>query len=1067
MGSDSSSCLSLATGVADRVFRRAMIRLLPCLVLAASAVAAERVVINEIHYDPAEKLPLEFIELTNAGDAPAHLAGWALDKFIFPADTDLAPGAFLVVAQDPAALERQFGVKALGPMPGKLSNNGEKITLHDAAGNVVEQIRYGVGFPWPSASAGLGSSLERIHPALDGTQPSSWRASGFGAVERKKVAPLLPSGSAQWHWRKGTSEASQPTGAWRAKEFAEGKDWQAGKAGFGYADDDDATVLGDMAGRYSSIFLRHRLNVAKVPATLLLRVRVDDGCIIWINGKEAARLHMPAGEPRFNSLAQDHEAGDWENAAIANAAQFLTTGDNVVAVQVFNSALNSSDLSFDLSVEDAATASPAAGKRPTPGARNSVFADGPGPAFVSVKHEPLQPKPGEAVKIIVTVTARAATLHAQFVEPGAYLRKSDPEYETRWQDFPMRADGSTWVAELPADAQKNRRLVRYRITAEDAGGTTTRVPYRDDPVPNFAYFVWAGPPAWTAASQPGRTPPLTFSGEMQRTLPTFILLANAQEVSRSQWNGSANHQRFLGTFVCDGTVLDHMQFNNRGSASTYQAGKNKWGFHFPPAHELAMRDQWGKPYAETWNSFAMNACASPWVQINRGMAGLDEAISFRAYQLAGVPASDCLPISFRVVTTAEEQGRTQYDGDLWGLYNAIEDPDAAWLDNHHLPDGIVFKPEDGVKHRPGALAKDPNAVWNEFSGGPRGPHNGYEKWWREHMDLPAYYSFQAINRLISNVDLRPGANHAFYQHPERGWAPVPWDLDMQFIPRTHQPGYIDQIRCLDVPAIRIEYQNRGREILDLLGSDPAPDGGQIGQLVAEYARLIEPRANGAPPTATGAPANAAPKPSADPNAALANPQEWSWAALDMCRWNHAPQTSDKGAFFRNPTSQGMMGGNFSRTLATPDFAGFCKYVVDFSTDSRPKKDYRPNDGNPLGYGYGHLLSECRDSDAPARPTIRQTADLEFAASDFADAQGANTFAAIQWRIAEIGRPAGGPWLYEINALWLSDPLPASGVKVTLPAGLTQAGHKYRVRARYQDNTGRWGHWSEAVAITGK
>ena len=97
------------------------------------------------------------------------------------------------------------------------------------------------------------------------------------------------------------------------------------------------------------------------------------------------------------------------------------------------------------------------------------------------------------------------------------------------------------------------------------------------------------------------------------------------------------------------------------------AGKNKWGFHFPPTHELPMRDRWGRLYKETWNSFAMNACASPWVQtVNRGMAGLDEAASFRAYQLAGVPASDALPVSLRVITTKEEQGKTQYEGDVGG-----------------------------------------------------------------------------------------------------------------------------------------------------------------------------------------------------------------------------------------------------------------------------------------------------------------------------------------------------------------------------------------------------------------
>ncbi|NDE99718.1 MAG: lamin tail domain-containing protein, partial [Verrucomicrobia bacterium] len=146
--------------------------------LAVFALAQPRVVINEIHFDPPEKKPLEFIELHNAGDAPAHLLGWQLEKFKFP-ETTLAPGGFVVVAQDPVAFQKAYGFAPLGPLPGKLKNNGERITLRDAGGQLVDELRYGAGFPWPTASVGAGSSLERVHPALPGKWPGSWRASGF------------------------------------------------------------------------------------------------------------------------------------------------------------------------------------------------------------------------------------------------------------------------------------------------------------------------------------------------------------------------------------------------------------------------------------------------------------------------------------------------------------------------------------------------------------------------------------------------------------------------------------------------------------------------------------------------------------------------------------------------------------------------------------------------------------------------------------------------------------------------------------------------------------------------
>ena len=995
----------------------------------ACAFGAERVVINEIHFDPKDKRPLEFVELHNAGDGPAKLDGWKLDKFVFPAGTTLNAGGFLVVAQDAASLEREFGVKALGPFTGKLSNEGEKLALFDGAGRMVEAVNYGVGFPWPTASAGMGSSLERINPLADASRPGHWRASGFADVQPTSAGVFVPPGSGAWKWRKGDGNP----GAWTTREFKEDASWVSGKAGFGYGDDDDATIIAEIQGRFASALFRHKFAVQQVPPALVLRVRVDDGCVVWLNGHEVARLHVAAGQLSLKTLAEEHEAADWEEVRIENPARFLIAGENVLAVQAINSALDSSDLSLDVSLALPGTAK-GGGKRPTPGAVNSVASESAPPASGWVQHKPEHPRAGEAVVVSAAMTDRegvkSVVLQAQFVEPGAYVRRGDAEFETRWQEFAMndeKRDGdgfakdNVWSATIPAAAQTNRRLVRYRITATGGDGSVVRLPYADDPCPNFAYYVWNGPQPWTGASQPGKTLPMTFSAELQKTLPIFTLIANAEDVRRTQYDGGYNHRRLTGTFVHEGRVYDHVAFHNRGSASTYESGKNKWGFNFLPAHELPMRDQWGRMRKESWNSFAMNGCASPWVQENRGMAGLDEAISFRAYQLAGLPASDCQPVHFRVVSSADEQGKTQYGGDLWGLYQAIEDPDGAWLKNHKWPDGVTVTPEHGIQHVPGGYQGDAAKEWDEFRNGPRGDA---EAWWRTQMDVRSYFDFHAVNRLVANIDLRPGANHYFYRNPERGWMPVPWDLDMQFLPRTHQPGYIDQIRCLEVPALKREFRSRAREIQDLLASDARPNGGQIGQLVAEYARLIE--------TKVG-----------------------SWAQLDQSRWNHAPESRHKGSFYRTQ----------------PDFAAFAKYVVDFCTDTRPKKDYAVNDQKPLGHGWGYLGIEAAEKDIPERPTIRYVGPAGFPGGALGFESGAfagkGTFAAMRWRIGEIGTPADKPWRYEIESVWESAELPAFVAQVHIPQGACKAGRTYRARVRHKDNSGRWSHWSESVEFVAK
>ncbi|MEI7733424.1 MAG: CotH kinase family protein [Verrucomicrobiota bacterium] len=672
-----------------------------------------------------------------------------------------------------------------------------------------------------------------------------------------------------------------------------------------------------------------------------------------------------------------------------------------------------------------------------------------------VAHVPFQPKSGQPVTVTARfadrVGARSATLQVQLVEPGKYIRKSDKAFATTWRDFPMHDDGTAgdlkagdgiYTAVVPGELQTHRMLARYRFVITNTAGEAIRAPGTNE-FPNFAWFTYDGIPAWSGASQPGKTPALTFSAAFQNTLPVYHLLANRGDVERSQWDGGADHKKLYGTLVYDGCVYDHIGFHNRGKGSTYVNGKNKWGFKFNHGDKFQARDNLGHPYQHGWNSFSMEPGASAWAQINRGMSGLDEAVPFRAFQLAGVPAANTHWIHFRVIDRPQEATPgNQYETDLWGLYLIVQDVDGPWEREMGLPDGNIYSPESGLKHRMENNTDD-GTRWRKFlEDCQRGKK---EEWWRTNLNLEVYYSFHALNRLVGNVDIRPDGNYFFYHRPGSLWTVSPWDLDMMFIPKTHQPGYIEAIHCLDVPAIRLEYQARAREILDLFCSDAAPNGGQIGQLVEELARVLCPAG-----------------------------QERNWSELDMAVWNFHPRTNDKGAFFRNPCSDGRMGGGWERKLTTPDLAGFRKYLVEFCTDSRAKKNYQINDGDPHGYGFGYLSIEAADKKIPATPMVQLTGTPKlskkyaFRASAFASPVTNATAAAVEWRLAEISAPGvpgfvtNQPCRYELQTLWNSGELPPGRPELQLADNLCKKVHTYRVRARYKDNSGRWGHWSEPV-----
>lgn len=143
----------------------------------------EEIVINEIMF----KLPSghddgQYVELVNRSAGAVSLGGWRFSEglsYDFPPGTSIGAGEYLVVAKNPAyfAAAHPGVTNVHGPFGGRLKGSGEWIKLEDAQRNVADSVDFKVGGQWPTADSGEGSSLELIHPDMDNSQPSSWRAS--------------------------------------------------------------------------------------------------------------------------------------------------------------------------------------------------------------------------------------------------------------------------------------------------------------------------------------------------------------------------------------------------------------------------------------------------------------------------------------------------------------------------------------------------------------------------------------------------------------------------------------------------------------------------------------------------------------------------------------------------------------------------------------------------------------------------------------------------------------------------------------------------------------------------
>ena len=121
-------------------------------------------VVSEVMYNPAaDGGQLEFIELYNNRAVFEDITGYAFTNgisYVFETETIIGPKEFLVVAQNPAALEAAYGIDGVrGPFAGRLSNDGERIELSSASGEIVISIRYDDGRPWPASADAAGHSL--------------------------------------------------------------------------------------------------------------------------------------------------------------------------------------------------------------------------------------------------------------------------------------------------------------------------------------------------------------------------------------------------------------------------------------------------------------------------------------------------------------------------------------------------------------------------------------------------------------------------------------------------------------------------------------------------------------------------------------------------------------------------------------------------------------------------------------------------------------------------------------------------------------------------------------------
>ena len=181
---------------------------------------------------------------------------------------------------------------------------------------------------------------------------SQWFPKPQYSVELWSSEETLLAAGASWRFH---DNGVDPGEGWNTADYDDSA-WSEGLAPLGYGDPVTTSVSygPDSASKYVTTWFRRTLEVADPAAwqSLSLAVRQDDGAVVYLNGREIYRYNLPDGDLTSITLASTPADGDEETAfeTVSIGTEALVAGTNVLAAEVHQASLGSSDLVFDLSL---------------------------------------------------------------------------------------------------------------------------------------------------------------------------------------------------------------------------------------------------------------------------------------------------------------------------------------------------------------------------------------------------------------------------------------------------------------------------------------------------------------------------------------------------------------------------------------------------------------------------------------------------------------------------------------------------------------------------------------------
>ena len=274
------------------------------------------------------------------------------------------------------------------------SNAGvSKVEFYSGTTKVGENTAFPYAFNWNASGAGT-FALKAV--AIDTAGGSVTSAPVTITLRAPSPEVALVNFGGVWRY---LDTGISPATNWTSVTNFDDSTWLLGAAKLGYGGDGEATVVGygpDSSAKFTTTWFRHSFSIASPAAFTSLKLRLirDDGVAVYLNGTEVFRDNLPTGVLASNTLALTAIGSTNEITPVeAVITNLLRAGENILAVELHQSSLTSSDLGLDIALTGLSTTnltqgvfltSPAAGERFIEGAPIALEAFATSPAGVTL-----------------------------------------------------------------------------------------------------------------------------------------------------------------------------------------------------------------------------------------------------------------------------------------------------------------------------------------------------------------------------------------------------------------------------------------------------------------------------------------------------------------------------------------------------------------------------------------------------------------------------------------------------------------------------------------------------------